>query len=70
MSLPELRQRMNMEHDQFDDLIRKLRDNETIILHVTGVGRHKPEEFFYDEDNNRMGMVTWNDRYWYARQTR
>ena len=70
VNIPELRQKMNMEHEQFDNLIRKLRDNQTIILHVTGLTIFQPKDFFYDEDDNsRMGMVTWKDPYWYARQT-
>ena len=40
-------------------MIYKLRDNYIIIPHVSDIGPYEPEEFFYDEDNERMGTITW-----------
>ena len=62
VSIPQLRKKLAWPHEVFDDMIYRLRNDETVILHVTEAGKYDPEEFFYDEDNNRMGMVTWNDR--------
>ena len=62
VSIPQLRKKLSWPHDVFDEMIYKLRNDETIILHVTEAGKYEPEEFFYDEDSNRMGMVTWNDK--------
>ena len=62
VNIPELRKKLAWPHDVFDDMIRKLRDEEVIVLHVTDRTRFEPEEFFYDEhDNARIGMVTWNE---------
>ena len=63
VNIPELRKKLNWPHDVFDDMIRELRDDREIQLHVTDLTIFEPEEFFYDEDDNsRMGMVTWNDK--------
>ena len=63
VNIPELRKKLSWPHDVFDDMLRKLRDEEVIVLHVTDRTNFEPEEFFYDEaDNARMGMVTWHDR--------
>ena len=63
VNIPELRKKLAWPHDVFDEMLRELRDEEVIHLHVTDLTIFEPEEFFYDElDNSRMGMVTWNDR--------
>ena len=62
VSIPQLRKKLSWPHEEFDEMISKLRKDETIILHVTEAGKYEPEEFFYDEASNRMGMVTWNDK--------
>lgn len=63
VNIPELRKKLSWPHDVFDKMIRELRDDRVIQLHVTDLTIFEPEEFFYDEDDNsRMGMVTWNDR--------
>ena len=62
VNIPELRKKLAWPHDVFDDMIRKLRDEEVIVLHTTDLTKFEPEEFFYDElDNARMGMVTWHE---------
>ena len=57
--IPKLRKKLGWPHDVFDEMIYKLRNDETIILNVSDRGPYEPEEFFYDEDNERMGMVMW-----------
>ena len=60
VNIPELRKALNWSKDEFDEMLRKLRDERVIQLHVTDVTIFEPEEFFYDEvDNSRMGMLTW-----------
>lgn len=61
VNIPELRKKLNWPHDVFDEMLRKLRDEETIRLVKTEVGNFDVKDFFYDEDNQRRGMVTWND---------
>ena len=62
VNIPELRKKLNWPHDVFDEMLRELRDDREIQLHVTDLTIYEPEEFFYDEDDNsRMGMVTWKD---------
>ncbi len=62
VNIPELRKKLAWPHDVFDDMLRKLRDEEVIVLHVTDRTKDfEPEEFFYENDNSRMGMVTWNE---------
>ena len=59
VSIPQLRKKLNWPHDVFDEMIYKLRDNYIIVPHVSDIGPYEPEEFFYDEDNERMGTITW-----------
>ena len=59
VSIPKLRKKLGWSHEEFDEMIYELRNDETIILHASDRGPYEPEEFFYDEDNERMGMVTW-----------
>ena len=60
VNIPELRKALNWSKEDFDEMLRKLRDERVIQLHVTDVTIFEPEEFFYDEvDNSRMGMLTW-----------
>ena len=63
VSIPQLRRKLAWPHDVFDEMIYSLRNDETIILHATEAGKYEPDEFFYDEDNERMGMVTWNEKH-------
>ncbi len=62
VNIPELRKKLNWPHDVFDDMIRRLRDDGIVQLHKTDLTIFEPEDFFYDEDNARRGMVTWHDR--------
>lgn len=60
VNIPELRKQLAWPHDVFDDMIRGLRKERKIQLHVTDLTVYDPEEFIYDEDDNsRMGMVSW-----------
>ena len=60
VNIPELRKKLAWDKEEFDEMLRGLRDEEVIRLHVTDLTIFEPEEFFYDElDNSRMGMVTW-----------
>ena len=62
VNIPELRKRLNWPHEVFDEMLRELRDEGIVQLHKTDLTRFQPEEFFYDEDNSRRGMVTWNEQ--------
>ncbi len=62
VNIPELRKKLNWPHDVFDDMLRKLRDESIVQLHKTDLTIFEPEEFFYDENNARRGMVTWHER--------
>lgn len=62
VSIPELRKKLSWPHKIFDAMIRKLRDEDIIQLHVSDLTKYSPEDFYYDDDNSRMGTVTWHVR--------
>ena len=62
VNIPELRKKLAWPHDVFDEMLRKLRDEGVVQLHKTDLTIFDPEDFFYDEENARRGMVTWHDR--------
>ena len=62
VNIPELRKKLDWPHDVFDEMIRKLRDEGIVQLHKTDLTIFQPEDFFYDEENARRGMVTWHGR--------
>ena len=62
VSIPKLRKKLKWGHEEFDEMVRELRDKEEIILHVSEAGKYDPEEFIYDEnDGSRMGLITWKE---------
>ena len=61
----DLRRKLDWPRDVFDEMLRTLRDDETIQLHEGDASTMTPEEnadCFTDENNCRMGTVTWNVR--------
>lgn len=62
VNIPELRKKLAWPHDVFDEMLRKLRDEGIVQLHKTDLTIFEPEDFFYDEENARRGMVTWHER--------
>ena len=64
VNIYELRRKLNWPREVFDAMLIKLRDEEVIQLHVGDASTMTPEELndnFVDENNFRMGTVTWND---------
>ena len=61
----DLRRRLGWKREEFDALLRHLRDEELIQLHsgdVTMMTPQEVEESFVDENGFRMGTVTWHGR--------
>lgn len=59
----DLRRELNWPREVFDEMLRKLRDEEIIQLHEGDASTMTPDEnndCFTDENNIRMGTVTWN----------
>ena len=59
----DLRRELNWPREVFDEMLRKLRDEEVIQLHEGDASTMTPDEnndCFIDENNIRMGTVTWN----------
>ena len=58
----DLRRRMGWAREVFDDMLRRLRDNEAVHLHAGDVTLMTPEQVedgFVDENGFRMGTMTW-----------
>ncbi len=65
VNIYELRRKMNLSREVFDEMLRKLRDAEVIQLHVGDDYLRTPEEIndcFVDENNYRMGTVTFTGK--------
>ncbi len=65
VKIPELRKRLGWPRENFDDMLRFLRDREIIQMHVADDTIMTPDEVsncFIDENNYRMGTVTLNAR--------
>ncbi len=61
----DLRRKLGWPREVFDDMLRNLRDREIVQLHVGDASTMTPEEVqdsFMDENNFRMGSVTWHVR--------
>ena len=61
----DLRKKLNWPREEFDNMLIKLRDNETIQLHegdVTLMTNEEIENGFVDENNFRMGTVIRYDK--------
>ena len=61
----DLRRALNWPREVFDNMIKKLRDAETIQLHSADVSLMTPDEVkdcFVDENNFVRGLVNWNVR--------
>ena len=61
----DLRRHLGWKREDFDSLLRHLRDEEIIQLHsgdVTMMTPQEVEEGFIDENGFRMGTVTWHGR--------
>ncbi|MBQ3403634.1 MAG: hypothetical protein IJG65_09750 [Synergistaceae bacterium] len=59
-----LRRFLGWPREVFDDMLRRLRDEEAIQMHAADATVLKPDEFndgFMDETNTMMGTVTWNE---------
>jgi hypothetical protein len=59
-----LRRRLAWSRDEFDAMLRKLRDDGMIQLHAGDAGTLTPDEIadgFTDENGFRMGSVTWEE---------
>ena len=58
----DLRRRMGWPREVFDDMLRRLRDDEVVQLHAGDVTLMTPEQVedgFVDENGFRMGTMTW-----------
>ena len=58
----DLRRRMGWAREVFDDMLRRLRDDEVVQLHAGDVTLMTPEQVedgFVDENGFRMGTMTW-----------
>ena len=63
VNIYELRRKLNWPREVFDAMLIKLRDEEIIQLHEGDASTKTPDEnadCFIDENNIRMGTVTWN----------
>ena len=61
----DLRRRLGWKREDFDSLLRRLRDEELIQLHSGDATMMTPQEVedgFVDENGFRMGTVTWHGR--------
>ena len=62
--VPDLRAKLNWPRDVFDDMVRKLRDSMTIQLVQADQsftdGSNDIKDCFVDENNFKMGLLTWN----------
>lgn len=61
----DLRRELNWPRNVFDEMIKNLRDREVIQLHAGDTSLMTSDEFndcFVDENNFRMGTVTWYAR--------
>lgn len=61
----DIRRELMWSRDDFDDMLRRLRDECVIQLHVGDVSMMSEDEVndsFIDENGVRMGTVTWNER--------
>ncbi|MCR5346168.1 MAG: hypothetical protein K6E38_00150 [Fretibacterium sp.] len=61
----DLRHHLGWKREEFDSLLRQLRDEEIIQLHsgdVTTMTPQEVEDGFVDENGFRMGTVTWHGR--------
>ena len=60
-----LRRRLGWAREVFDDMLRRLRDEEVVQLHAGDVTLMTPEQVedgFVDENGFRMGNMTWTGR--------
>ena len=58
----DLRRRLGWPREVFDDMLRRLRDDEVVQLHAGDVTLMTPEQVedgFVDENGFRMGTMTW-----------
>ena len=61
----ELRRKLGWPREDFDEQLRRLRDEEVIQLHTGDVTSMTPEDVrdcFIDENGFRMGTVTWHGK--------
>ena len=61
--VPDLRAKLNWPRDVFDDMVRKLRNDMTIQLGQADqslMTRDEIMDCFVDENNTKMGLLTWN----------
>ena len=57
--ISEIRKELNWPHDDFDNMIKKLRDKEVIQLHTGDASTDNANDMFFDENNYRFGSITW-----------
>ena len=58
----DLRRRLGWPREVFDDMLRRLRDDDVVQLHagdVTLMTRDEVQDSFVDENGFRMGTMTW-----------
>ena len=58
----DLRRRLDWPREVFDDMLRRLRDDEVVQLHAGDVTLMTPDQVqdgFVDENGFRMGTMTW-----------
>lgn len=63
--IPDLRRKLGWPREAFDKIIRDLRNDETIGVYLADESTMTKDEIddcFVDENNFRMGTVTWNVR--------
>ena len=61
----DLRQKLDWAREEFDAILRRLRDDEQIQLHsgdATTMTEDESKDCFVDENGFRMGTVTWNGK--------
>ena len=63
--IPDLRRKLDWPRETFDKVLRDLRNDETIGIYLADESTMTKDEIndcFVDENNFRMGTVTWNVR--------
>ena len=63
--IPDLRRKLDLPREVFDEEIRRLRDSMTVQLMQADGRRFTPDELadcWVDENNYRMGTIDWDNR--------
>ncbi|MDR1741808.1 MAG: hypothetical protein LBR38_08225 [Synergistaceae bacterium] len=58
VAIGDLRRKLGWPRDEFDDMLRRLRDTEEIQLHASEGGHNDPNEVFVDENGFIMDSVS------------